>query len=450
MSIEKEYFPEIKKIVYNPYAPREDCLVYRHYNENEIVLDRSMKEWLRLAVCCWHTFCWQGTDPFGNATLTNRPWNFYENKLEQSKERIKAAFEFFTKLGNPYWTFHDRDIAPEGLTLEETNRYLDEIVDLVEELQNKTGVKLLWGTSNLFSSNRYANGASTNPNVYSFAYAGTQVKKMLEITKRLKGENFVFWGGREGYQSLLNTNVKYELEHMEEFLRMAVDYKQRIGFNGQLLLEPKPKEPTKHQYDYDAQTCISFLKSSKYGLDKYFKLNIEPNHTQLAGHSYEHDIIIASQLGYLGSIDINTGESSLGWDTDQFLMDPKLATQVCLTLIKQNGLQPGGLNFDCKVRRESIDLEDVFIAHIGAIDTLAYGLKKAAQIYKDGLLERMLNERYLTYKTTDLGKAIDNGQASLEQCEEFILKQEKEKNDTKHVESGKQEKFETIFNSYFI
>ena len=363
--------------------------------------------------------------------------------MERAKEKIRAAFEFFSKLGVPYWTFHDRDIAPEGATLEESNRNLDIIVDLIVELQKKTGVKLLWGTSNLFSNVRYMNGASTNPNVHSFAYACAQVKKMLEVTKKLGGENFVFWGGREGYQTLLNTDVKQELDHMAKFLRMAVDYKEKIGFTGQFLLEPKPKEPTKHQYDYDAQTVIGFLKT--YNLDKYFKVNIEPNHTTLAGHCYEHDFLVASKLGYLGSMDINTGDTSVGWDTDQFLMDPKLATMVMLTVIRQNGLNPGGLNFDCKVRRESTDLEDLFIAHIAAMDVLAYGLKMASEIIKDGVLESMVKERYITYTTTPLGKKIEEGKATFEDCEEYI----KSNGEVKTV-SGKQEKFEKVFTNYFL
>ena len=311
------------------------------------------------------------------------------------------------------------------------------------ELQKQTGVKLLWGTSNLFSNVRYMNGASTNPEVHSFAYAGALVKKMLEVTKKLGGENFVFWVGREGYQTLLNTDVKQELDHMAKFLRMAVDYKEKIGFTGQFLLEPKPKEPTKHQYDYDAQTVIGFLKT--YNLDKYFKVNIEPNHTTLAGHCYEHDFLVASKLGYLGSMDINTGDTSVGWDTDQFLMDPKLATMVMLTVIRQNGLNPGGLNFDCKVRRESTDLEDLFIAHIAAMDVLAYGLKMASEIIKDGVLESMVKERYITYTTTPLGKKIEEGKATFEDCEEYI----KSNGEVKTV-SGKQEKFEKVFTNYFL
>ena len=438
----KEYFNGLSKIKYNPNAKANEVLAFKHYNAEEIVLDRKMSEWLRFSVCCWHTFCWEGSDPFGGSTF-QRPWNASLDPMVRAKEKIAAAFEFFSKLGVPYYTFHDRDIAPEGSTLEESNKNLDEIVELIVELQQKTGVKLLWGTSNLFSNARYMNGASTNPEVHSFAYAGTQVKKMLEVTKKLGGENFVFWGGREGYQSLLNTDVKKEFDHMASFLKMAVDYKEKIGFTGQFLLEPKPKEPTKHQYDYDAQTVIGFLKT--YKLDQHFKLNIEPNHTTLAGHCYEHDFWLASQSGFLGSMDINTGDTSVGWDTDQFLMDPKLATIVMQTVIRQNGLNPGGLNFDCKVRRESTDLEDLFISHVAAMDVLAFGLKKAAQIVNDGILESMLKERYLSYKATDLGKKIEEFRATLEDCEEFI----KINGEVKQV-SGKQEKFEKVFTNYFL
>lgn len=287
------------------------------------------------------------------------------------------------------------------------------------------------------------NGGSTNPELHSFAYAACQVKKIIEITHRLGGENIVFWGGREGYQSLLNTDVKKELDHMASFFKMAIKYKQEVGFKGQFLIEPKPKEPTKHQYDYDAQTVIAFLRT--YNLEEHFKLNIEPNHTTLAGHCYEHDLHIASKYNMLGSLDINTGSPDLGWDTDQFLMDPKLATSVLLTVIQQNGLAPGGLNFDCKVRRESSDLEDLFIAHIGAMDNLAFALKKAARIHTDKHLENMVSDRYSSFKTNDLGKLIEEGKASFADCEKFI----KENGEPKQV-SGKQEKFEQVFNNYFV
>jgi xylose isomerase len=272
----KEFFPDVKKIEYNPNASKSDVMVFRHYNADEIVLGKTMKEWLRFSVCFWHSFCWEGNDPFGNATF-KREWNTHPDELERAKDKIRAAFELFSKLGNPYYAFHDRDVSPEGADLVETNKNLDEIADLIEQLQKETGVKLLWGTANLFSNPIYMNGAATNPDVHCFAHAAAQVKKMLEVTKRLGGENFVFWGGREGYQTLLNTDPVKEINHLATFLKMCVKYKQEIGFNGQFLLEPKPKEPTKHQYDYDAQTVIGFLKAND--LDQHFKLNIEPNHT---------------------------------------------------------------------------------------------------------------------------------------------------------------------------
>lgn len=442
MGKNKEFFPNIRKIEFNPNGCKTDVMTYKHYNADEEVLGKTMKDWLRFSVCMWHTFCWEGSDPFGNVTF-KREWNSNGDALESAKDKIRAAFEFFSKLGVPYYAFHDRDVAPEGANLKETNANLDEIVDLMEELQKETGVKLLWGTANLFSNPRYMNGAATNPDLHCFAYAAAQVKKMLEVTHRLGGENFVFWGGREGYQTLLNTDVASEINHLSKFLQMCVDYKEKIGFKGQFLLEPKPKEPTKHQYDYDAQTVIGFLKTNN--LEKHFKLNIEPNHTTLAGHCYEHDIVMASKLGFLGSLDINTGDSSVGWDTDQFLMDPKLATIVMYTILNQNGLQPGGLNFDCKIRRESSDIEDLFIAHIAAMDNLAFALKKAAQIYNENILKQMVDERYLSFKKTDLGKMIENGTASLEDCENYVH----ENNEPKQT-SAKQEKFERVFNNYFI
>jgi xylose isomerase len=443
MSNSKEFFTDIKKIEYNPNATKHESLVFRHYNRDEIVMGKKMSEWLRFAVCFWHTYCWDGNDPFGSATLP-RPWKtLSDTPIERAKDTVRAAFEFMTKLGVEYYTFHDRDVAPEGANLQETNANLDVIVDLLEEMQNKTSIKPLWGTANLFSNRRYANGAITNPDVDIFAYAGAQVKKMLEVTKRLGGENFVFWGGREGYQSLINTDVKKETDHLAKFFRMAVNYKEKIGFKGQFLLEPKPKEPTKHQYDYDAQTVIGFLKANN--LQDHFKLNIEPNHTTLAGHCYEHDLVIASQYNMLGSLDINTGDQSVGWDTDQFLTDPKLATLVLHAIIKQNGLAPGGLNFDCKVRRESTDLEDLFISHIAAMDVLAYGLKKAAEIIQDGILQDMLDHRYITFKNTKLGQKAELELATLEDLEEHVLA-----NGEPESASAKQEKFEQVFNSYFI
>lgn len=438
----QEFFPNIKKIEYNPNASVTETMVFRHYNPEEVVLGKPMKEWLRFAVCYWHTFCWEGADPFGKNTVS-RDWNSKTDELERAKDKAHAAFELFTKLGVPYFCFHDVDVSPEGKTLEESQKNFDVMVDLIESLMKKTGMKLLWGTANLFSNARFMNGGATNPELHSFAYAACQVKKIIEVTHRLGGENLVFWGGREGYMTLLNTDVRKELDHLAAFFKMAVKYKEEIGFKGQFLLEPKPKEPTRHQYDYDAQTVIGFLKT--YDLDKHFKLNIEPNHTTLAGHSYEHDVHVASKYNMLGSVDINTGSPDLGWDTDQFLMDPKLATSVMLTIIQQGGLAPGGLNFDCKVRRESSDPEDLFIAHVGAMDNIAFALKKAAQIHSDKHLESMVNERYSSFQKSELGKKVEAGTATFQDCENFV----KEHGEPKQV-SGKQEKFEQVFNNYFV
>jgi len=442
--MDKEYFPTISKIKYSPDSPKTNLLVYRHYNEEEVLFGKKMSDWLRFAVCYWHTFVWQGNDIFGGPTFTRTWCSNDQSPLDHAKAKIHAAFEFFAKLGVKYYCFHDRDMAPEGETLEETNKNLDVIVDIAESLQNKTGVKLLWGTSNLFSHKRYMNGASSNPNVNTFLYAGAQVKKMLEVTHRLKGENFVFWNGRDGYQSLMNTNLKLELDHMAEFLKMCLKYKKKIGFEGQFLIEPKAKEPMKHQYDFDAQTVMGFLKM--YGLDKDIKLNIEPNHSMLSGHPYEHDIAFASAYGMLGSIDFNTGEASLGWDTDNFLYDVRTAATVMKIVIEQGGLGSGGLNFDCKVRRESTDLEDLFIAHIASIDCIALGLRKAVKMVEDGYLSKMKSDRYLTFETEELGKKLSKGECELEDCENFW-----KNNKVSDVEtiSAKQEKYELIFNSYF-
>jgi len=317
---------------------------------------------------------------------------------------------------------------------------LDEIVALAKELQAHTGVKLLWGTANLFSHPRFMNGAATNPEAHVFAYAAAQVKKAMEVTKELGGENYVFWGGREGYFSLLNTDTKRELDHLANFLKMAVEWKKKIGFTGQLLIEPKPREPTKHQYDYDAQTVIGFLKH--YNLDKDFKVNIEPNHTTLAGHDYEHDLELASRYGFLGSIDSNTGDTLLGWDTDQFPMDIKKATQAMLIVYRQGGLAPGGLNFDCKVRRESTDVEDMFIGHIGAIDTFARALRNVAKIIEGGVLPALVKERYSSYDG-GIGKKIEDGTTSFEELEKFAFE-----HGEPQIISSKQEKYEMIFNDY--
>lgn len=340
----------------------------------------------------------------------------------------------------PFYTFHDVDVAPQGATLAESNKNLDKVADKLEAKQKETGVKLLWGTANLFSHWRYAQGASTSPDAHVMAYASAQVKKAMEVTHRLGGVNYVFWGGREGYQSILNTNVRRELDHMARFLHMAVEHKKALGATYQLLIEPKPREPTKHQYDYDSQTVIGFLKH--YGLEQHFKVNIEPNHTTLAGHNYEHDIWVASKYGFLGSIDSNTGDPLLGWDTDQFPMNVKEALLTMWIVLEQGGLQPGGLNFDCKVRRESTDLADMFIGHVGAMDTFAKGLKGAAQMKKDGTWDKMLKERYSSFDK-GIGQKIEAGQTSFKDLEEYI-----HKNGEAKRFSGQQELYEVLLNKY--
>ncbi|XP_068425537.1 xylose isomerase-like isoform X1 [Clinocottus analis] len=469
MAAQEEFFEGISKIPYSPNAGPGDVMCFKHYNAEEVLIGRKMEDWLRFSVCYWHSFCGTGADPFGSPTF-HRPWN-KGTPMESAKKRLRAAFEFFVKLGvrgnrltftisytklivlclSPvtfcfvfsqvkYYTFHDRDMAPEGCTLEESNRNLDVITDLALQLQSQTGIKVLWVTCNLFSHPRYMNGAATNPDCHVLAYAGAQVKKGLDTAKKLGAENFVFWGGREGFLSVHNTDVGAELKHMANFFKMAVQYKEKIGLKCQFLIEPKPKEPCKHQYDYDAMSVIGFLKH--YGLDNHFKLNIEPNHTTLAGHSYEHDIIMASVFGMLGSVDSNTGSPDLGWDTDEFPMDIRNTTLVMKVIIEQGGLQPGGLNFDAKVRRESTDLEDLFIAHIGAMDNFARGLRNAVRIIENGLIAGMVKERYSSF-SDGIGQRVEDGSASLEEMEAFIMK-----NGEPSVTSGKQEKYESIFNHY--
>jgi len=392
-----------------------------------------MSEWCRFSVCWWHTFRGTGADPFGAGTI-DRPWDDGTETIENALRRVDAAFEFFTKLGVPYYTFHDVDVSPLGRDLSEFNANFDAVADRLEQKQKETGVKLLWGTANLFSHPRYMNGGMTNPDFAVFARAGAQVKKAMEVTHRLGGENYVFWGGREGYQTILNTRPRQELDNAAAFFRMAVAHKEAMGADYQLLIEPKPREPTKHQYDYDAQTVIGFLHT--YGLQDHFKINVEPNHTTLAGHSYEHDIVFSSQLGFLGSIDANTGDELLGWDTDQFPSDVKQTTLTMGTVIDQGGLAPGGLNFDCKVRRESTELDDFFVAHIGAMDAFARGLKAAAAIREDGVIPGMLQERYSSWDSAE-GKDAVAGKLDFAKLEEIALAGGEPKKT-----SGRQERYE--------
>jgi xylose isomerase len=433
------YFPDVPQIEYegphskNPFA-------FRWYNPNEVVEGKTMRDHFRFSVVYWHTFRGTGADPFGSPTML-RPWDDGSPTLDNARKRVEVAFEFFQKLGVPYYAFHDRDVAPEGANLAETNRFLDEVVKVLREHQEKTGIKLLWGTANLFSNPRFIHGAATSCNAEVFAYAAAQVKKALEVTLELGGENYVFWGGREGYQNLYNTDMKRELDHLGQFFHMAVNYAKSIGFKGTFLIEPKPKEPTKHQYDSDAAACINFLRS--YDLIDYFKLNLETNHATLAGHSMMHEMEYSAAQGCLGSIDANTGDELLGWDTDQFPTNYYLTTQIMLVLLKYGGLAPGGVNFDAKVRRESIEPSDLFHAHIGGMDTFARGLKIAAAIRADGRLKNMLDERYASWNS-GLGQEIERGKHDFASLEKLML----EKGDAAVNKSGRQELLENIVNQF--
>lgn len=433
------YFPEVKKIPFE--GPRSTHpLAFRHYDPEEKVEGKPMREHLRFSVAYWHTMRGTGADPFGPGCAL-RPWEDGTDSLEMAKKRVRVAFEFMEKLGVPYYCFHDRDVAPEADDLRQANAYLDEVVKVIKEEQERTGIRLLWGTANLFSNRRFMHGAATSPNADVFAYAAAQVKKALEVTHELGGENYVFWGGREGYSNLYNTDLQRELDHLARFFHLAVEYKKKIGFQGQFLIEPKPKEPTKHQYDYDAAAVVAFLKT--HGLDKDFKLNLETNHATLAGHTMMHELAYASSLGLLGSIDANTGDLLLGWDTDQFPTDLYLTAQCMLVILGQGGLAPGGINFDAKVRRESFEPIDLFHAHIGGMDAFAHGLKIAAAIRKDRVLSDFIRQRYQSWES-GVGKEIESGKATFEDLERYIL----EKGDAAPNLSGRQEMLENLVNRY--
>jgi xylose isomerase len=433
-----EYFKAIKKISYEG-PDSTNPLAFKWYNPEEVVAGKTIREHLRCSVAYWHTFRGTGSDPFGGATML-RPWEQASDPVKAAEHTLQAAFEFFTKLGVDYYCFHDRDIAPEGGSLKETNAILDHICGLAKKLQDDTGVKLLWNTTNAFSHRRFANGASTNPDAAVFAYAASQIKKQLELGKELGGQNYVFWGGREGYSTLLNTDMKREQEHLACLLRMAVDYAKKIGFDGQFLIEPKPKEPTKHQYDFDSATVISFLKG--HGLDPYFKLNVECNHATLATHTFEHDLEVASMHGMLGSVDANQGDLLLGWDTDEFPHHIGEAALAMRIILKQGGLAPGGLNFDAKLRRESTDLEDMFIAHISGMDTYALGLKIAAKMAADDFPEAFIRQRYASYDS-GIGAEIEAGRADFASLEAYTLA-----HGEPEARSGKQEWLEARLNQY--
>ncbi len=434
----KEFFPGVGKIKFEGHESKNP-MAFRCYEENRMVGGKTMKDHFRFAVAYWHSFCGTGGDPFGPGTRV-LPWLASNDPMQVAKDKMDAAFEFITKLGIPYYCFHDIDLVDEGSSFTEYESRLKTIVGYAKEKQKASGVKLLWGTANVFSNPRYMNGASTNPDFHALACAGTQVKNALDATIELGGENYVFWGGREGYMSLLNTNMKREQEHLARFLHMAKDYARKNGFKGWFFIEPKPMEPTKHQYDFDSATVIGFLRH--FGLDKDFKLNIEVNHATLAGHSFQHDLQVAADAGMLGSIDANRGDAFNGWDTDQFSIDLYELTEAMLVILEAGGLQGGGVNFDAKVRRNSTDLNDMFIAHISAMDAFARALTIAHNILEKSPYLQMRKDRYASFDSGE-GKAFEEGKLSLEDLRTFVMK-----NGEPKMISGKQELYEAIINMY--
>ncbi|OQP54656.1 xylose isomerase [Niastella yeongjuensis] len=435
---DKEFFKGIGQIRYEG-VESDNPLAFKWYDENRIVAGKTMKEHLRFAVCYWHTFCNTGADPFGPGTK-HFAWDAAGDAVARAKDKMDAAFEFITKLGVPYYCFHDIDLVDEGANIKEYESRLQTIVDYAKQKQAASGVKLLWGTANVFSNPRYMNGASTNPDFAAVAYAGTQVKNALDATIALGGENYVFWGGREGYMSLLNTNMKRELDHLAQFLTMARDYARKQGFKGVFFIEPKPCEPTKHQYDYDSATVIGFLRH--YGLDKDFKLNIEVNHATLAGHTFQHELQVAADAGMLGSIDANRGDDQNGWDTDQFPVDLNELVESMLIILEAKGFAGGGINFDAKTRRNSTDLEDIFMAHIGGMDTFARALVIADKVMQKSPYLKFRKDRYASFDSGK-GKEFETGALKLEDLREFALT-----NGEPKQTSGKQEWLENIINQY--
>ncbi len=433
------FFPEVNKIAYEGPSSKNP-LAFRWYNAEEKIEGKTMRDHLRFSVVYWHTMRGTGSDPFGPGTAV-RPWDDGSQSVENAQKRARVCFELVEKLGAPYYAFHDRDVAPEGATLAESNKNFDAVAKVLKEEQQRTGIKLLWGTANMFSNPRFMHGAATTCNADVFAYSAAQVKKALEVTKDLGGENYVFWGGREGYQNLLNTDMKRELDHLAKFFHMAVDYAKKIGFTGQFLIEPKPKEPTKHQYDSDAAACLNFLRA--YDLLPYFKLNLETNHATLAGHTMMHELDYAGMQGALGSIDANTGDLLLGWDTDQFATDYYLTGQMMWMILKHGGIGSGGVNFDAKVRRESFEPIDLFYAHVGGMDAFAKGLRIAAAIRAEGEFAKFVKDRYSSFDS-GIGKEIDTGATDFEKLEAYIL----QKGEVSPNKSGRQEMLENLFNRY--
>lgn len=434
-----EYYPGIAKINYEGKESRNP-LTFRFYNPEAKVAGKSMREHLKFAMSYWHTMVAEGADLFGSGTLSKKYGTV--DPMESARNKARAAFELMDKLGIDYYCFHDRDIAPEGSTLQESNDRLDEISDLLLDLQKQSGKKVLWGTANLFSNPRYAHGAGTAPEVDVFAFAAAQIKKALEVTVKLGGQGYVFWGGREGYETLLNTNMDLELDNLARLMRLAVDYGRSIGFTGDFYVEPKPKEPTKHQYDFDAATVIGFLRH--YGLDQDFKLNIEANHATLAGHTFQHELRLARETGFFGSIDANQGDMLLGWDTDQFPTNLYDTIGCMLEVLKAGGFTNGGLNFDAKTRRASNTQEDIFISYITGMDAFALGLTIADRIIEDGRLDQFVTDRYASWEQ-ELGQQIINGQVNLLDLERHALAM-----GDVSVTSGRQEYLEGLVNTLLV
>ncbi len=434
----KEYYKGIGDIKFEG-KDSDNPLAFKYYNPDQVVAGKTMREHFKFSVAYWHTFCGQGSDPFGPGTQSFE-WDKSSDAIQAAKDKADAAFEFITKMGFGYYCFHDFDLIREGATFAESESRLATITDYLKQKQAASDVKLLWGTANCFSNPRYMNGASTNPDFDVVARAGGQVKLALDATMALNGENYVFWGGREGYMSLLNTDMGRELDHMAQFLTMARDYARSQGFKGNFFIEPKPMEPSKHQYDFDSATAIGFLK--EYGLDKDFKINIEVNHATLAQHTFQHEIEVAAKAGMLGSLDANRGDYQNGWDTDQFPNNIQETTEAMLVFLKAGGLQGGGVNFDAKIRRNSTDLEDVFHAHIGGADTFARALLIADKIITSSPYEKLRQERYASFDSGK-GKAFEAGELGLQDL--YKIAQD---NGELSLKSGKQELFENIINQY--
>ena len=434
----KEFFKGIGKIAFEGQGS-SNPLAYRWYDENKVVAGKPMKDWLRFAVAYWHSFCGNGSDPFGGPSQIH-PWDEKSDPIERAKDKADAAFEFITKMGLPYYCFHDVDVVDYTNDVIDNEKRLQTMTTYLQEKQKASGVKLLWGTANVFSHRRYMNGASTNPDFHVVAHAGAQVKAAMDATIALGGENYVFWGGREGYMSLLNTNMKREKEHLAKFLHTAKDYARRNGFKGTFFIEPKPCEPTKHQYDYDSETVIGFLR--QYDLLNDFKLNIEVNHATLAGHTFQHELQVAADAGMLGSMDANRGDYQNGWDTDQFPTNLNELTESMLIILEAGGFQGGGINFDAKIRRNSTDLADLFHAHIGGVDNFARSLITAEAILQKSEYKNIRKNRYASFDAGK-GKAFENGELSLEDLRAYAI----EKGEPVTI-SGQQEYLENIINNF--